>query len=384
MNTTTRPLPPNKRRRIPKVSLDSTTNTNVKPQPSNTLKLDALDIVQSQHLLDIKTKNTNLQALIDELAILSANYNNNATQDKAKDKQLNHKLSTYYKQQYKANSILELGPYVERKSWSEERGELVYDLHVKDQARRYSVHDEPNYPAMQDKEKHSSGHEALLLALGKDELVNDLKLLQIKNYYLGTKLRSAMVRLELNIDKYNYVGHGNDYFMMARRDSTNRLTRFKQPLSAAEEADMFSRLDGNLSELSNTDLIDYVKDCNMDLREGIAKLSTHASIDCEICSVDVSHFEYEFGLILIEEAEDTIRDSSLKFLPGTRGVLHDPLLEMENYWLSEKLEHSLLVLKLAVLEDEIYNPWGQPNDDEEDEEEEEPPVDDGDLFPLIV
>ena len=90
----TRPLPPNK------------PATNIKPpQPSNTLTLNALDIVQSQHLLDIKTKNTNLQKLIDELTILSTQFNNKTNQDKLKDRQLNHKLSTHYKRKCKANSM---------------------------------------------------------------------------------------------------------------------------------------------------------------------------------------------------------------------------------------------------------------------------------------
>lgn len=354
----TRPLPPNKRRRIPKVSLDSTTNVTPQPQPSNTLTLDALDIVQSQHLLDIKTKNTNLQKLIDELTILSTNHNNKTRiQDKTKDKQLNHKLSTHYKQQYKDNSIFESGDNIQDNTWCVERDEYVYDPHLKGLANTYDNCNEALYPS----NVKQTGYEALLVALNKEEELKEWKVLQLKNYYLGTKLSNDITSLQLNIHMYDYFGIGYDYFKMNYLAESRRLGT---PLpSKEEETANFDRLEGHLSNLSNTNLIDYVKVSNLDLRQSIAKLSSDAPIDENF--MITFREDQEYGMTLVNEYEQVIKDQSLKFLPGTRGIRYEPLLEIENYWLSEKLLGVVLMLKMALLEEKIYNDDAPPDDDDE-------------------
>ena len=343
-------LPPNKRRRIPVKKVLSTTDATSPPPNNEILTLDALDIVQSQHLLDIKTKNTNLQKLIDELAILSTQHNNNATQDKVKDKQLNHKLSTYYKQQYKANSIFESGDNIQDNTWCVERDEYVYDPHLKGEANTYDNCNEAIYPSNLQK----TGYEALLLALGKEELVREFEVLQLKNYYLGTKLSNDITSLQLNIHMYDYFGIGYDYFKMSQISKGQSLP------SKEEEAANFDRLEGHLSNLSNTDLIDYVKVSNLDLRESIAKLSSDAPIDENF--MITFREDQVYGMTLVDDYEQRIKDQSLKFLPGTRGIRYEPLLEFENYWLSEKLLGVVLMLKMALLEEKIYND-DAPDDD---------------------
>lgn len=311
-----------KRRRIPPIKAVDLPTTSLEHKP---LTLDALDIVQSQHLLDIKTKNTNLQKLIDELAILSTQFNNKTNQDKLKDQQLNHKLSTHYKQKCKANSIYESGDNMQDNTWCVERDEYV---------------------------------SSLLLALGKDELVNDLKLLQLKNYYLGTKLSNDITSLQLNIHMYDYFGIGYDYFKMSHLVESRRLGT---PLPSKEEEDAnFDRLEGHLSNLSKSDLIDYVKVSNLDLRESIAKLSSDSPLDENF--MITFREDQEYGMTLVDEYEQVMKDQSLKFLPGTRGIRYEPLSEMENYWLSEKLLGVILMLKMALLEEKIYND-DAPDDD---------------------
>ena len=49
------------------------------------------------------------------------------------------------------------------------------------------------------------------------------------------------------------------------------------------------------------------------------------------------------------------RGRSLKFMPRTRDIAFDPLLEIENYWLGEKLEGLILMLKDTLLHEAIDN-----------------------------
>ena len=159
---------------------------------------------------------------------------------------------------------------------------------------------------------------------------------------------------------YDYFGIGYDYFKMNYLAESRRLGT--QPPSKEEEDANFDRLEGHLSNLSKTDLIDYVKVSNLNLRESIAKLSSDAPIDENF--MITFREDQEYGMTLVNEYEQVLKDQSLKFLPGTRGIRYEPLLEIENYWLSEKLLGVILMLKLALLEEKIYN--------------DDAPVDDGD------
>ena len=366
--------PPNKRRRTTS-SKKKAHATNSIPQADKDLTAGVLEIVSSHFLLDIKTKNINLQKLIDELKEASIDYINGMKENR--DNNSEEEISAFrkgldellqkFKEGRRLNAMLQAGPNIQDNTWSSKKDEYVYDPHPKGHARRYDTCDEPLYPA----DVKPTGDEALFIALVRPDLLQEWRLLRMKNYFLGTTLQNLVNKLELDSYMTKYYGPEVDYFMRERSRLRPHLY-FKTPLSSEEEAAHFDELEQNLSELTNDDLVDYIKTSNLDLREGIARLAVHAPFHWNI-----DDFEAGFGHVLIAEFEELSKGCSLKFLPRTRDIAFDPMLEAENYWLGVKLEGLILMLKDALLDEAIEIDNNNEDDSladfvaDEDEEDDE-------------
>ena len=367
--------PPNKRRRtaVSKKETHATNNINIhatESQADKKLTLDALEIVSSHLLVDIKTKNINLQKLIHELNDISIEHIVTPHEEEEVERSLQK-----FKEGKRVNAMPQGGLNVEDNSWCIERNEYIYDPHPRGKASQYNWTDAV-YPALKGVQR--TGDEALLIALGHFDSFKELKLLQVKNHFFGTKLQNMMSRLELNVMMINHVGPGVDYFERERiRRSNNNHLLLGVP-SSEEKAAISDRFEQGLSELSSDNLVDYIKVSNLDLREGIARLARTCGMDELSGYADIDCFSGDYGLMLIKEFEELLWERSLKFLPRTRNIAFDPMLEAENHWLSEKLDGLILMLKLALLDEAIEIDNNNDDDDsladfvaDEDEEDDE-------------
>ena len=334
---------PNKRRKtVASGKVHAKSNKDVpklQVSSSRELTIGALEIVSNHCVLDIKTKNTNLQTLIDEL---------NDTPEVECRTEFTESMQKF-KEGRKNNYMFQGGENIQDDSWCIEKDEYVYDPHPKGMASQYNGDMKPIYPA----NVQPTGYEALFITLGHTVLLKEWRMLHVKNYFLDTKLQNIMSKRELNIMVTDNFGY--DWF--ARQP----LIFTHTPLSSEEEAANFDRIEQHLSELSNDDLIDYVKASNLDLREGIAELASEVPFDLE----SLRAWDDDMPQMKLEQFEEISKDRSLKFLPRTRHINFDPMLEAENHWLGEKLESLILMLKLSTLEDAIYI----ENDDDEDDDD---------------
>ena len=370
--------PPNKRQRrtvsdmndmvlVRNVSVEEASSPQHEPATTSlqSVTLGALEIVQGHFLLDIQTKNNNLQQLVEEMDNYSTQYNNNnnaiVNNERFAVGSNNNKLRTpldeaklqSIQNQRQHNSIFQWSTNIHTdNTWHIARDEYVYDPHITGEADMYDVDDEPLFPACDS--SLPRGYEALFVVLesessdgsGSNDKVNEWRVLQMTNNYLSARVQNKMHQLRLNV-MMNQLGY--DYFAA---------------LHLRNDEPIFERVERELSELSAHVLSDYMWSSNLDLREAIARFAQECGAFDDLFT-DL-YGDTSLAFQLIEEYGDISKGKSIKFLPKIRNVAYDTLEKIENLWLGEKLDGVILQLKLELIGERLNG-----DDDEEFEDDED-------------
>ena len=304
---------------------------------NNELAVGALEIVQGQFTLDLQQKNSNLRDLIDELEQFTQNYTEDdwghVVEVGGEYLSLGEVLREFDTKR-KQHSTTNVNDGMNQYSWSVERDEHVFDPHPWWEATRYEEiqgSSTPLYPAF--KGAQATGVDALFIALDNLDELKKWRILEMENKFLDQKLINLIleVKSERDINRWKL-----EY------DAPPNYDKYISDIASSnDDKAIFERIEHNLSSMSKDDLDDYVQSSNLDIRAEIYSTDPFYSM----CEDGDYATDIRFCTEGIEGGSETLRRASLRFLPQERQVQYDPLLKMENHFLSEKLQECILKWK---------------------------------------
>lgn len=358
---------------------------------NNDQTLGALEIVQNHFVLSARKNNANLQKLSDEIADIYNPTNTRSDEELRRDlRMLNVSIDDtlqQYKERRERNLMFEEGRHVKNNSWCPHQDAYVYDPHIRGKASFYDTcscdddrcprrgDDGAIYPAL----IQPTGDVALLVVLGDTAIVMEWRLLNMENYCLGTKVDNQIRQLCLNFKSKCQVLNQNFPALLAEdNDETGDAVYDEEIEEAGDVLDNDEEDDGDdvsssssendgddeeetddnaldeselrLSQLSDDDLANHMIIYNLELRQIIANANAF------IGAMDTQFYarSYEFFDERREEFLEQLEARSIKSLPRKKDITFDPLQEMENLYLSEKLEGTIMLLIAAVYDKEVF------------------------------
>ena len=323
-----------------------------------------------------------------------------------------------YRKRWVQNIVFEVGPQVnvKDKTWCPGRDSYVYDPHVRGKASWYdkcscSNHRCPRtnddgaiHPAL----IQPTGEKALMIALDDTKNLKEWSLLEMKNYYLGAKVDRQIHQLCLNYKSDQCILNQNFPGVLAEDDAETEYVASSDEgeedteddnADAAEEAesadillegeeeeednvdedetstdsgeveeetddndetgdgddeeendDHGERLQTLLGALSAESLSHHMTDYNLDLRQIISNVYNFVGMtDCHFYAATWEFFQENW-----KEFMQQLKIRSLKILPCRGDIAFEPLQEMENLYLTEKLEHLVLLSMVTQFDKELF------------------------------
>lgn len=323
-----------------------------------------------------------------------------------------------YRKRWVQNIVFEVGPQVnvKDKTWCPGRDSYVYDPHVRGKASWYdkcscSNHRCPRtnddgaiHPAL----IQPTGEKALMIALDDTKNLKEWSLLEMKNYYLGAKVDRQIHQLCLNYKSDQCILNQNFPGVLAEDDAETEYVASSDEgeedteddnADAAEEAenvdilleggeeeedsvdedetstdsgeveeetddndetgdgddeeendDHGERLQTLLGALSAESLSHHMTDYNLDLRQIISNVYNFVGMtDCHFYAATWEFFQESWKGFMQQ-----LNIRSLKILPRRGDIAFEPLQEMENLYLTEKLEHLVLLSMVTQFDKELF------------------------------
>lgn len=365
----------------------------------------ALEIAKNQFILDIKRKNSNLQKLSDEISEIYNHESRSSYEEFREDlRKLKLRIDDAlqeYRKRWVQNIVFEVGPQVnvKDKSWCPGRDSYVYDPHVRGKASWYdkcscSNHRCPRtnddgaiHPAL----IQPTGEKALMIALDDTKNLQEWSLLEMKNYYLGAKVDRQIHQLCLNYKsdqcilnqnfpailaedgaETEYVAssdEGEEYEGEEEEEEEDNVDEDETSTDSDEEEeetddndetgdggdeeendDHGERLQTLLGALSAESLSHHMTDYNLDLRQIISNVYKFVGMtDCHFYAQTWEFFQENW-----KEFLQQLKIRSLKILPRRGDIAFEPLQEMENLYLTEKLEHLCELSMVTQFDKELF------------------------------
>mmetsp|Transcript_8853 Transcript_8853/g.14606 ORF Transcript_8853/g.14606 Transcript_8853/m.14606 type:complete len:422 (+) Transcript_8853:80-1345(+) len=372
---------------------------------STATHLGALQIVQNHFVLDAKKKNTNLQLLSDEIDDIYNRNNSRSSEELRRDlRVLATKIDDtlhQYKLRRKQNLLYEEGEHIKNNSWSVELNAFVYDPHICGEATWYDKCKCDDYKCPRqgdDGAIHPSfgiptGTEALTVVLGNTALLKEWHLLEVTNFYLGTKVDYQIRQLYLNFKSEKQMLNQNIPALIAQEDEEidgdnrsgdaavvgavnvseglsegvdeemeNEEEEYNEDPSSEEESTSSGEEDGGdesdddalerwklaLSKLSADELEQHLVVYNVELRQLIATINAFiGAMELDFYANSLEFYAHHHKYF--------IHQLKARQLPRNSNIAFDPYQEMENHYLSAKMEGEILMLVSAVFDENVFN-----------------------------
>lgn len=323
-----------------------------------------------------------------------------------------------YKKRMVQNLMFESGPHVKDKSWCPERDSYVYDPHIRGKASFYDKCSCSNYRCPRQDDDGAifpafiqpTGEKALMIALGDTKSLEEWSLSEMKNYYLGAKVEGQINNLCYSFKSEHSALNRNHSALLAEdyeetqdaassdeeedaeddvsedaeadaveeaenadtalagnednddeeddeadvsddeNDDENDDSDEKEEETCAHNNDDGEALQTLLGSLSPESLSHHMTVYNLDLRQIIFSVY-------EFVGMMDTHFyaqSWEFFHKQRKEFMLELNIRSLKKLPRRGDIAFDPLQEMENLYLVEKLEGVLMLEIVAEVDKELF------------------------------